>query len=224
MKTRVITLQYSLFFKDIIERPDLEFNSLNTTMLNLFDAIPYIMPIPKELPNDLPMVSLRSQTSGYLCNISRSRIDIILERTDDEKTNAELLKDFNAKVNAFSKYILEKQDIIRFGMVTRYFFVDKNPVETIRKKYFSKVIQDVEELSLRFNKKSKFNNFDINDVIEISSSTIILKNEKSEGIFIQRDINNAPTTNKRIEFTELENISSKYSSKIIEENMERLIK
>lgn len=224
MRARVITLQYSLFFKDIVERPDLEFGSINTHMLNLFDAIPYILPIPKELPNEIPIISLRSQSSGYLCNISRSRIDLILERTSDDKSNTELIKDFNSKVIAFSKFILNKQDVIRFGMISRYFFIEKKPIESIKKKYFSKSIQDVQELSVRFNKKSKFNDFEINDVIEISSSVMKLKDEISDGIFIQRDINNVPNIDKRIEISELESISSNYSSNILEENMERLIK
>jgi len=39
MKTRVITLQFALFLRDIVARPDIEFGSLNEDMLNIFDVM-----------------------------------------------------------------------------------------------------------------------------------------------------------------------------------------
>ncbi|WP_305369474.1 hypothetical protein [Photobacterium leiognathi] len=78
MKTKIINLQFAYFLKDIVERPDIEFNTLNADMLNVFDAMPQILPIPRELPSDVPVMVLNSSSGEYSCNISRSRIDFFL--------------------------------------------------------------------------------------------------------------------------------------------------
>lgn len=87
MKTQLITLQFALFFKDIVQRPDIEFRDINENMFNIFDAIPQIIPLPKELPPDVPMIIHRSENNEYVCNISRVRIDVIVQRTNQEKAN-----------------------------------------------------------------------------------------------------------------------------------------
>ena len=125
MKTRIISLQFAYFLRDVVERPDLEFGMLNSDMLNAFDAMPQLIDVPRELPTEFPVMVLSSSKNDYVCNISRSRIDFIINRTDDIKSNLDLLKDFHAKVSGLTKSILSKQEVSRFGMVGRYFHKDK---------------------------------------------------------------------------------------------------
>lgn len=40
METKLVSLQFALFYKDIVKRPDVAFNDINENMLNIFDAIP----------------------------------------------------------------------------------------------------------------------------------------------------------------------------------------
>ena len=44
MKTRVVSLHFAFFFKDIVERPDRDFDHLNSEMLDIFDAMPQVIP------------------------------------------------------------------------------------------------------------------------------------------------------------------------------------
>ncbi len=46
MKTRIIHLQFAFFLKDIVSRPDHEFGNLNSNLMNIFDGMPQILPIP----------------------------------------------------------------------------------------------------------------------------------------------------------------------------------
>jgi hypothetical protein len=117
MKTRIISLQFAYFLRDVVERPDLEFGMLNSDMLNAFDAMPQMIPVPRELPTEVPVMVLSSSKKDYVCNISRSRIDFIINRIDDAKSNSDLLKDFNAKVAGLTKSILSKQEVSRFGIL-----------------------------------------------------------------------------------------------------------
>jgi hypothetical protein len=61
MKTRVVSLQFAFLFKDIVERPDRDFGDLNSEMLNIFDAMPQMIPVPKELSPNIPVMMLRSE-------------------------------------------------------------------------------------------------------------------------------------------------------------------
>ena len=61
MKTRIISLQFAYFLRDIVSRPDLEFSTLNSEMLNIFDAMPQMIPVPRELPPEVPVMVLSSE-------------------------------------------------------------------------------------------------------------------------------------------------------------------
>lgn len=224
MKTKIITLQFAFFLRDIVARPDIEFSSLNSDMLNIFDAMPQMIPLPRELPPEIPMMILTSSNGEYICNISRNRVDFILQRTSVLKSNNDLLNDFNSKVTGLVNAILSRQEVVRFGMVARYFYQDNTAVHTLRKKFFSSSVDGAEELSLRFNKKTESFGFQVNDIHEISAADIDFNGQLEKGIFIQRDINNLPVVGKTISTSILKDISKKYASKISEVEIEALIK
>lgn len=219
-----MSLQFALFFRDIIDRPDLEFSDLNINLMNIFDAIPTIINIPRELPADVPIVSQRSNSNEYVCNISRSRIDLHYNKINEDISNSEVLIDFNSKVMRLISYLFKKRDFIRFGMICRYFHPDKNAIKVIKDKYFKATIGDVAELTIRFNQKSKMDSWDLNDMIEISAALALLNGNQEEGVFIQRDINNDVVSNKILTEEDLLKISKEQSELIGEKNIEELIK
>lgn len=221
---KIISLQFALFFRDIVDRPDIEFSDVNANMMNVFDAIPSVMPIPRELPPDVPMVTQRSESNEYVCNVARSRIDLHFQRVADQRSNAELLTDFNAKVLGFISYVLKKRPIVRFGMICRYFHETPSAVADIRHKYFLQTIGDVEELSLRFNRKTKFTDWEINDIVEITAATEVTDKGINNGIFVQRDINNAPKADMALNEKSLQQISRQYAKHLTEQSIEELLK
>ncbi|EJT0554693.1 hypothetical protein [Vibrio vulnificus] len=223
MKTKIISLQFAYFLRDIIERPDLEFESINKDLLNAFDDIPQTFPVPRELPPEVPVKTLRSTNGQYTCVISRSRIDFHVTRIDDFSTNTELLKDFNIKVAALTKSITEKQEVNRFGIVARYFHEDRAPINTLQKKYFSQHVAGSNELSLRFNKQGHYSGYHINDIVEISAGEIFFNNQPRTGILVQRDINNTITSGHVITSSTLNEISKRYSPKISEAEIMELL-
>lgn len=224
MRTKILTLQFAFFLKDIIERPDIEFGDLNSSLLNIFDAMPQMIPIPRELPADVPLFILRSESNVYTCNISRSRIDFVLSRVNEDKSNTDLLKDFNAKVSGLIKYILNKQDAVRFGMVAKYFHKDNTATRTIRNKYFTNIVEGAEELSLRYNKQSDAFGFSINDIVEVGAVDAITNGIAEKGILIVRDINNNPKKGQIVSYETLLRLSEKYAPRISEAEIERLFK
>lgn len=193
MKTRIINLQFAIFLRNIVERPDLEFSRLNSDMLNLFDDIPQVIPVPREVPVEVPVMILRSTSGEYSCNISRSRIDFFYSRMDINRSNQIITGDFEVKSLAIIKSILKVQEVSRFGLVARYFHKDNSPIHSIRRRFFSALVDGSEELGLRYNKPFSSHGLRLNDIIEINNSEMILDNESIRGVHIQRDVNNVPT-------------------------------
>lgn len=224
MKTKIISLQFAYFLRDIVERPDLEFSSLNSKMLNVFDAMPQILPIPRELPTDVPVMVLKSSSGEYSCNISRSRIDFFYNRIDESKSNTAILSDFNAKVSGLTSVITSKQEVTRFGMVARYFHHDNTAIHTIRKKFFTSSVDGAEELGLRMNKPAESHGFKINDIIEVNAAEMQFNGRTHKGVLVQRDINNNAKQSTPLNSEVLKEISLKFATRIAETEIERLIK
>ncbi|WP_114326865.1 hypothetical protein [Candidatus Colwellia aromaticivorans] len=224
MKTKILNLQFAFFLRDIVERPDLEFGELNSRMLNAFDAMPQMIPTPRELPPEVPVMILKSSNGMYNCNISRSRIDFTLVRIDENKSNSDILKDFNAKLSGLIKYILEKQEVVRFGMIARYFHKDNTAVRTLRNKYFTNSVDGSEELSLRYNKPTNSFGYTVNDILEISAVDAVNNGVPEKGILVLRDINNTLKPNTHFDFSTLSQLSQKYAPKLSEAEIEVLVK
>lgn len=221
---KIISLQFALFFRDIIDRPDIEFSDINVKMMNIFDAVPSIIPIPRELPPEVPLVTQRSESNDYVCNISRSRIDLHFNRTNEQRSNTELLSDFNAKVLGFINYVLERREISRFGMICRYFYETGEAIKIIREKYFKDSIGEVSELTLRFNRQHAVQDWNLNDIAEISAAVAVMDQGQKRGIFVQRDINNIPDPRKTLKLDSLTTISRSFSKNLSEKSIEELFK
>ncbi len=227
MDAEIISLQFALFMKDIVSRPDLEFSDMNEEMLNIFDTIPTTIPVPDQLPPDVPVKTHRSKNNEFVYNISRSRIDFIRQRVSEGPDNNEMLKDFNIKVQHLTKYVLSKQECIRFGLIAKYFVDDNQAIKTIADRYFKtseKNIGSASELSVRYNNVKKHKGFEINDIVDIASQIVEKNQKRTLGIIIQRDINNKPDSRKAFTFDSLKDVSSSFSHLIGEGEIERLIK
>jgi hypothetical protein len=224
--TAVISFQFALFFASHSDRPDLDFADINDRMMNIFDAMPTIVNIPMglPLPSDIPIITHKSESGEYLCNISRSRIDFLLNQTGEKGNSERLTRDFNLKVSAFIDYVLHKREVNRFGLVCNYFYRDDSPVNVLLKKYFKDDFESVEELSIRFNHKKIIREKVINDVITLSAAIQIDDDGSREGVLIQRDINSDPKEAEHFSKEELHGISRECSSYVSIESVEGLIK
>lgn len=220
---KLTSLQFALFYRDIISRPDLEFSDLNSKMMNIFNGIPTSMNLPPEIPADIPLITYRSESGDYSCSMARSRIDLHLIKID-EKSNEEILVDFNSKVTSLVSYILSKRDIVRFGFICRYFKHSETPINDIKLKYCSSNMSKVADIGIRFNQTSNFNTWEINDMVEIAAYKMPINGKNEDGVFIQRDINNTPVADQTITENDLKKISAQYSRLLSQKSIEGLIK
>ncbi|MDO6694232.1 hypothetical protein Q4574_13140 [Aliiglaciecola sp. 3_MG-2023] len=191
---KIVKLQLALFFNNLILRPDSLMNGINSSMGNLFDAMPQILPIPADAPADIPRVQMRSENGKYNCNISCSRVDFILNGDfTDEASWPDLTRDFMAKVKLFSSKVFDDSKINRFGLIGNFFIPDKSSSTSMTKKYLKVDLNTAEEINLRFNKRSSSHGFQLNNITSVNTAIFELNGKIDKGIFIELDVNNIPT-------------------------------
>ena len=168
---------------------------INSSMGNLFDAMPQILPIPADAPAEIPRVQMRSENGRYNCNIAGSRIDFILNGDFRDETGwPEITKDFLAKVTLFTKSVFNQSKIIRFGLIGNFFIPDKSASTSITKKYLKVDLNTAEEINLRFNKRNSSHGFSLNNITSVNTAHIETNGVSDKGILIELDVNNVPST------------------------------
>lgn len=198
MKSRILDVHLVLFFNQSLQRPDEFSMMLNTKLDRLFDMLPTMIPLPDDAPKEIPVVLLKSKGGEYSCNISRNKVDFIFSPKKNYEDFSEIKYFFNEKAMNLLRAIDEYNEINinRVGFVINYFILNEKPTSKIAEVYIKKDIGETNELSVRFNKKTKENNLFINNVISISNLEVNFGGKKQKGILIQRDVNNQVSNNK----------------------------
>lgn len=226
MKQEIISAQFSLMFLSSINRPDIHFSNIEANSEGIFNGIPTSQDIPPGLPIEIPIKTLKSEDNKYICNIGRTRIDFICQRVNENENNSEILDRLNNIVNLNLRNILQLTKIIRFGLVANHCIFCEDPISIIRTKFLPNLPESAVEAGINFNERTKFKNYEINDVLNISIGSVQIENSAPQkAIIIIRDINNVPYPNKEdIDYSSLKEISKKFSSYISEETIAGLIK
>lgn len=190
---KIVKLQLALFFQNPVSRPDNLMGGVNSSMGNLFDAMPQVLPIPADAPAEIPRVQMRSENGKYNCNIACSRVDFILNGDfRDEVVWPDLTKDFLAKVKLFIGNVFEQSKIVRFGLIGNFFIPDKSATTSMTKKYLKVDLNSAEEINLRFNKRTSSHGFNLNNITSINTALAETNGQADKGIFIELDVNNIP--------------------------------
>lgn len=208
------TLQIALFFKSIINRPDLEFDKLKKDLVDVFDKMPTTIPVPPGVPEDIPLMILQSSSNKYTCNIAKGRIDLIITGIDNINSELEL-------INKYIKIVFESTQMIQFGVVGNYFHKtdDSTP---ILKKFLDTSIQNVKDINIKFNDPINFQGKEYNR--HISYASIIQEDRVTQqfrkGIQIVKDINNIRfRTSINVPYEELNSIMPEIIEELKPENI-----
>ena len=194
---QLLRFQMAVFFKNPAERPDLLSGNMPKELLELFDLIPVVNPIP-QIPQgfaninipDIPVVTLQSSQQGYQGTISKGRADFYYNYVG-QKEYGEILKEAAQYAKRFMEFLYSKQQVNRVGCVVNAFFPEENPVKTIAKKYANRDLQNSEELAVRFNRRTQTGGILLNNIVNARSETLTFdKQSPSKGIILECDINN----------------------------------
>lgn len=202
---KLITTQVALFSKDLISRPDKMKDEIEQKMGgSIFDAMPLILNLPVDAPSDLPIVQAKSVSGRYALNISRMRIDYIVN--PDYESNDDPLTAFNtyrSSVERFCKAVTSQTEISRIGIVFTLFENNADSVRAIYDRYLktncnAKCI----EVTVRFNVQKQVKGLLLNNIRVIEAGNLHIDRngtgEDKKGVIIQLDTNNVPSIQNKL--------------------------
>ena len=197
---KLLSIQMAIFSEENISRPDLLFNEVNEKMGGVVNGMPTIINLPPEVPAEIPVVQARS-TNGFInINVSRSRIDLILNF--DYERELSPLDAFNAQkdvIQSFYKGTLNSITANRTGFILTLFEPQTNGVKAVFEKYFAeKYTTKHVESSMRVNKQNMRKSVVYNNLRSVEAATITVGSENISGVLFQYDINNVLEQGKRI--------------------------
>ena len=196
-KMQILKFQTAVFFKSPAERPALLHANMSQDLLNLFDEIPIIPPmppIPMGIPNiqDFPVVTLQSSHLGYQGTISKGRADLFYNYSTG-RSYSDLFYEVSKYSELFYQYFYSKQQVNRLGIVISVFIPEENAIKTLAKKYSTRELQNCEELAIRFNKREQTEGIQLNNIVNLHSDVVTFENQSpTPGVIIECDINNIP--------------------------------
>ena len=195
---------------------------INERLNNIFDGIPGIVPIDQSTPIDFPYVQLRSISGKYILNLSKVRADLVVTYGIQEINDAER-KDFTIKCTNLMQELLSYVKYSRLGLVGNFILEVKAPVDKLNSVFLKKDLSKATEIKIRYNYRKKWQNTEINDVVDIQSITFNDNGKPLPAIQIQRDINTVPELQLNLGKKEVENYLSTFFSQLSEKELGGII-
>lgn len=222
---RLIAIQVALFTNSLISRPDLTLSEINKNLDNIFDTMPTILNLPLDAPVDIPLVQAKSSNDEYALNISRTRIDLIINLSFENDTQPiDALKNYKTLLKKYCKTVIESNELNRIGVILTLFKEIEENAKAINVKYFKDTfVSGTTESSMRVNIQQLSKGMVINNIKEVRTDVLTVKNVNHKGVALVLDTNNMPVIGKNIDIERINDIIKRASAKITVEKVKELI-
>jgi len=195
MEKEIIQIQLALFFQSDFTGSFEDFSQKLKDKFNESKITQY-MPIPTDAPSEIPRLVLGYEK--FNINVSKNRLDLFSKDFELIKT---IVSDIsNVLLNTLSL------SVGRIGFVKSY-FID-GTIENLKKLFIEEKIKklDLKEVNIRFNEKKNIENYDCNNIENLSNGYMTKKqldgsDEKKSGIIVTRDINTIAEKIKETKFS-----------------------
>ena len=197
---KLLSIQMAVFSEGRIDRPDLLFHAVNEKMGGIINDMPTILNLPTDIPGEIPVVQARSSDGRISVNVSRSRIDLIINFVyESELSPLDALNTQKSLIQKYYKGVLNALAVNRTGFVITMFEPQQSNVKAVFEKYFSeKYTAKFTEASMRVNKQHIRKSVVYNNIRSVEAATITVGEENIPGVLFQFDINNALVQGRQI--------------------------
>lgn len=222
---KLLSVQVALFPKENIVRPDITMGEINQRLGYAMDAMPTILNIPQDFPNEIPVASVNSTNGVYTLNIARGRVDLIIKPAIDMGTEPfDVFQAYKDSMEKYCQQVLEQNQVIRLGVILTMFHAVAENTKAIHSKYFKEpMAAGCIETSIKTNKRNKHKNIQLNNITLIEAAELELGKGHKKGVVIQFDINNVPNVDKPLTVDSITSILAYASNKIKSTALKELI-
>ena len=186
------SFQTAFFSKSINLDNKLEFTSkLISASQGIFDGEPMILPIPSEVPSEVPRIIIKSKDKKYACNVSLNRIDLLFNPQEEDEKNIEIVKDQYYRLLLDLSKLLSS--IQRIGMIANLSLkLTENSNTYILRKYIKKDchISETDKLQIHaLHKVNLPNNIKMNRWLRIMTTQSSSQPDNDKYLSITIDVN-----------------------------------
>jgi hypothetical protein len=188
----LVRFQFAAFFSEPIQRPDRIGQRLNDHCGDLFDQPPMIIPLPDNVPSDIPSATYNDSKGKYQCTIAKSRLDFYINGSELEYSYDVLLNEYNSVVRPYLIGLISFESINRVGIVGQYFEENVDPYSVITKRYYrQRPFKELTDIGVRYGKKETHKDYVANTVVSVNSAFLNKQNNPvgTLGVFTQIDVN-----------------------------------
>jgi len=193
METRIKQIQTAMFARNFSISNDLEraalFTEIHGHTNSIFNGLPTQLPIPNDVPPEVPRFILNSTDGRFNCNIALSRIDIFYKVPDTSTENFEqlLITQKNNTENIFSFLISKGIIINRIGFIASGEKIlsseEGNGLNYLRNNFIQdNKFNNPKELTLSHTRSGRSENFEMNNLVTLNTNLGVV-------IRIQTDVN-----------------------------------
>ena len=203
---RLSSIQFTIFTPGLLFIPSKILGFVLTKWSQLFDAAPVSMPLPSEVPSEIPRIILQSSDGHYKLELAPSRANMFwLRQADTDEIKAEdflglatnLLCEYTAIVNG---------KVGRIAMVLNRYVKHENPGVFLaqhfcKDKWQTAPFSRPESFEIHAHKRYVLNNqFNINSWVRCKTGLIKLPDQQKI-ILVEQDINTFPEETETREFS-----------------------
>lgn len=196
-----LQLLQTVFFMDGLDLSDkLGFASkLIAASDNILDGDPAILPVPGDIPPEIPRIMTKSKDDVYKCNVSLNRIDLFFNPKDEEKRNLLIIdRNYLKIIRGIADLVRMRLDfhIPRLGIVASFLLdLAESSNKYISKRYLKdcSLLSDTHELQLHaLNKLSLSDKIEVNRWLRITTLRDREHPEDDKHLKVIVDINSLP--------------------------------
>ncbi len=195
---KMVNIQAALFTIEKIARPDTLYYKLLSEVNDIIDKPPLINNMSEEAPAEIPRVIAVSKDEKYRINISKNRIDFFININGDEGSSESSYSLFKSLTNSLCSQISFMHGISRIGIVSTSIGHDDKLKDIFIDEYLKRVDKDsLLEAEYMTNNVRTHKDKEINNIVKISTGSVIIPTNESVKLLIQLDTNNRTPINER---------------------------
>jgi len=124
-KLRMINVQAAIFPNELISRPDTLYYKILSELNDIVDQAPIVNNIPEDAPAEIPRVVGSSKDNKFQINVSRNRIDLFINFTEEDADNDKNYSLFKSLTNLLCTQVSSAVGISRVGIITTSVSLDE---------------------------------------------------------------------------------------------------
>jgi len=186
---KLLSIQFSIFTPTLVFLGSKVVGELFSKFTHVFDGEPIILPLPQDIPSDIPRITLQSRNQEYKAEIAVSRVNLYksFHNIDEENT-----KDFLDLCLEFSKEYVNctNAQIGRLATVILRFLETKTPGLDLaqhfcKERWITQPLTSPQKFEIHFYRRMNLEEFEVNCWFRCKSGVL---RDKSI-ILIEQDIN-----------------------------------